>query len=239
MKARSMLVALCLAATPCAAQKTVNSAMLWLAAFGDNRIAEKTALTWDVQVRRAEFGETWQLLLGSVGVTRELSPHWKVAGALGWSHGYRYGEFPARSNSFELRPFVQVLGNRKAGEWAWTDRMRAEFRVLRPIGEFAPADADWAKTVVRLRRQDKFQHAVTAKSVWYGVLGQEVFVNVAPAASRVAALEQLRWQAVIGHQVSKYNRVEAGYGLQRFNRKGGYEMNHTLLLYFRTSAPLR
>ena len=234
-----MLLAVCIAATPCAAQKTVSSAMLWVAAFGDNHIADKTSLSWDVQARRAEFGETWQLLLGSVGVTREVSPHWKIAGALGWSHGYRYGAFPAKSNTFELRPFVQVLGNRKVSDWAWTDRMRAEFRVIRPIGEFAPADAEWAKTVVRLRRQDKVQHALAAQGVWYGVLGQEVFVNVAPAASRIAALEQLRWQAVIGHQVSKYNRVEAGYGLQRFNRKGGYEMNHTLLLYFRTSAPIR
>ena len=234
-----MVLALSIAATPCGAQKTVNGAMLWLSAFGDNPVADKTALTWDVQARRAEFGKTWQLLLGSVGITREVSPHWKVAAALGWSHGYRYGAFPARSNSFELRPFVQVLGNRKVGGWVWNDRMRAEFRVSRPIGEFAPPDPDWAKTVVRLRRQDKFQRALTAKSVWYGVLGQEVLVNVAPAASRVAMLEQLRWQAVIGHQVSRYNRVEAGYGLQRFNRKGGYEMNHALLLYFRTSAPLR
>ncbi len=239
MNLRRWVVASCLSATPCSAQRTVNSAMIWLSAFGDQRVTHTSSLYWDVQVRRADFGATWQLLLGAVGVTRELSPHWKATAALGWSHGYRYGAFPARSNSFELRPWVQLAGTRPAGSWTWTDRSRIELRMTRPIGEFAPADPVWAKTVVRVRRLDKFQHKLTTNAAWYGALAQELLVNVAPAASRVAMLEQLRWQALLGRQLSPHNRVEAGYGLQRFNRHGGYEMNHTLLLNFRTSVPLR
>ena len=238
MRGRVLVLSLGVLAAPCRAQ-TVNSAMVWVSAFGDNPIGGKTALSWDVQARRAEFGETWQLLLGAVGITRELSPHWKVNASLGWSHGYRYGAFPAKSNSFELRPFVQVNGTRAAGTWTWTDRMRVEFRMIHPIGEFAPPDADWNKTVVRVRRLDRFQHTIAGNGAWYGTLSQELLVNVAPAASRVAMLEQTRWQAALGHRVTAHNRVEVGYGLQRINRRGGYELNHALLLYFRTSVPLR
>jgi hypothetical protein len=238
MSIRKSCLLLCCVASPCAAQ-TVNSAMVWIAAFGDQHVADRTAFSWDVQARRAHAGETWQLLLGTLGVTRELSPHWKTTAALGWSHGYRYGAFPARSNSFELRPLIQVTGSRAVGSWTWSDRVRVEFRVIRPIGELAPADPEWAKTVVRVRRQDKFQHKLTTNGAWYGALSQELLMNVAPATARVAMLEQLRWQTVLGHQISPHNRVEVGYGLQRINRRGGYEMNHTLLMYLRTSVPFR
>jgi hypothetical protein len=50
--------------------------------------------------------------------------------------------------------------------------------------------------------------------------------------------EHVRWQAV-KHQLSPHNRIKAGYRLQRINRRGGYDMNHTLLLNFRTSVALR
>jgi hypothetical protein len=238
MKSRRAFVALCLSASPCAAQRTVHSAMIWMSAFGDNRFAPKTALYWDVQVRRADFGENWQQLLGTLGVTRELSPHWKVTAALGGARSYRYGGFPSRSTVIEVRPWLQLGGSRAAGSWTWIDRSRIEFRMTRPVGEFAPADPVWNKTVVRVRRLDKFQHSLTS-AAWYGVLAQELLVNVAPAASRVAMLEQMRWQTLLGHQLSARNRVEAGYGLQRINKRGGYEMNHTLLLNFRTSVALR
>ncbi len=229
------------AAVPCAAQsgRTVHDAMLWGGVFGDHRIATKTALYVDYQGRRADAGTVWQINLGAVGITRDLSPRWRATAAIGWSRGYRYGEFPARTNSFELRPWVQVNGTRPLGAWTWSDRMRAEFRVLRSIGEFAPPDADWSPTVVRVRRQDRFQHALRKDGTLYVAASQEFLVNVLPAKSRVAMLEQSRTQFVVGRQLTKRNRAEAGYGLQRFNRRGGYEMNHALLLYFRTSVPIR
>jgi Protein of unknown function (DUF2490) len=241
MQLRAVIVLGCVA-TPCLAQpaqRTVHNAMLWGAAFGDHRIAGKTALYWDYQPRRAEFGERWQIQLGAVGVTRDLPNRWRATAALGWSLGSRYGIFAPRANSAELRPWVQLTGVRPVGSWRWSDRTRAEFRVLRPWGEFAPVDADWAPTVIRLRRQDRIEHWLATNKRWYGAASQEFLVNVHPAPSRVAMLEQSRTQLLLGRQLSPSNRLEAGYGLQRWNRRGGYEMNHTLLLYFRTSVPLR
>lgn len=228
-------------AVPCAAQsgRTAHDAMVWGGLFGDHRIANKTALYWDYQGRRADAGRVWQINLGAVGLTRDLSPRWRATAALGWSRGYRYGEFPARTNTVELRPWLQINGTRPVGSWTWTDRTRAEFRALRPIGELAPSDADWAPTVVRMRRQDKFQHPLRKDGRLYAALSQEFLVNVLPARSRVAMLEQSRTQFVLGRHLTKRNRAEVGYGLQRFNRRGGYEMNHALLLYFRTSVPIR
>lgn len=225
-------------ATPGVAQ-TVNHAMVWGGAFGDHRFGAKSSLYWDYQARRAEAGETWQIQLGAVGVTRDLTKQWRATAALGWSLGYRYGEFSPAANSAELRPWVQLTGTRPAGGWTWSDRTRAEFRVLRAVGEFAPENADWAPTVLRLRRQDRFLHKFARDSRWYGAVSQEFLVNVHPARSRVAMLEQSRTQGVIGRELTPRNRVEVGYGLQRWNRRGGNEMNHTLLLYYRTSVPLR
>lgn len=241
MRQPSLVVMLMLLAVPCAAQsgRTVHEAMVWGAVFGDHRIARKAALYWDYQGRRADAGATWQINLGAVGVTRDLSPRWRTTAALGWSRSYRYGAFAARTNSFELRPWLQLSGTRPLGTWTWSDRTRAEFRVLRPTGEFAPPDADWLPTVVRLRRQDRFQHALGKGGKQYAALAQEFLVNVHPAPSRVAMLEQSRTQLLVGRQLSPTNRFEVGYGLQRFNRRGGYEMNHALLLYFRTNAPIR
>ena len=224
--------------TPCLAQ-TVNNAMVWGGAFGDHRFGAKSSLYWDYHARRAEAGETWQIQLGAVGMTRDLSKQWRATAALGWSLGYRYGEFSSAANSAELRPWLQISGTRPAGAWTWSDRTRAEFRVLRAVGEFAPRNADWAPTVVRLRRQDKFTHKLTSDGRWYGALSQEFLVNVHPKRSRLAMLEQSRTQGVIGRELTPRNRLELGYGLQRVNRRGGFEMNHALLVYFRTSVPLR
>jgi Protein of unknown function (DUF2490) len=239
MKGRIATLAALSFGTLAGAQRTVHSAMIWGGVFGDHRFGAKSSLYWDYQPRRADAGDTWQINLGAVGYTRDLNKSWRTTAALGWSRGYRYGAFPSRSSSFEVRPFVQLNGTRSVGSWTWTDRMRAEFRIVRPIGEFAPAIADWAPTVVRLRRQDKFQHRLTADARWYAAASDEFLVNVLPAASRVAMLEQIRAALVLGRQLTKHNRAEIGYGLQRNNRRGGYEMNHTLLLYFRTAVPLR
>lgn len=220
-------------------QRTVQNVMVWGAVFGDHRFGAKSSLYWDYQPRRAEAGEIWQIQLGAVGYTRDLPNRWRATAALGWSRGSRYGEFAPRANSAELRPWVQVTGIRPVGTWRWSDRSRVEFRALRPIGEFAPADADWAPTVIRLRRQDRFEHWLTPDKRWYGALSQEFLVNVHPARSRVAMLEQSRTQFLLGRQLSPRNRLESGYGLQRLNRRGGYEMNHALLVYVRTAVPFR
>ncbi|MDZ7631283.1 MAG: DUF2490 domain-containing protein [Gemmatimonadaceae bacterium] len=93
--------------------------------------------------------------------------------------------------------------------------------------------------MVRLRRQDRLQHAIGSDRRWYGAASQEFLVNVLPERSRVAMLEQSRSQFLIGRTLTRTNRIEAGYGLQYWNRRGGNEMNHTLLFYVRTSSPIR
>jgi Protein of unknown function (DUF2490) len=222
-----------------AGAQTVNRGVIWGGAFGDDRFAPKTALYWDLQVRRADFGLTWQQILTSIGVTRDLSAHWRATVALGGSHRYRYGAFPARSSSFEAQPWLMFAGTYPLGSWTWSQRARVDLRMIHPIGEFAPADADWAPTIVRFRRFDRFQHSVAAHGAWYVAGSQELFINLAPAQSRAPALDQFRWQAVLGHQLTPHNRLEAGYGIQRINRRGGIEMNHILLMNLRSTVPLR
>ena len=236
---RMMVCGVLVAVSPVMAQTTQHDAMLWAAVLGDSRIAPKTALLWEYHGRRAEAGEVWQINIVNLGVTRDLSKQWRASVGMGATYGYRYGRFTPRTNMEEVRPFVQLLGTRSAGGGTWVDRSRIEFRVLRPTGDQAPADADWAPTVVRLRRMDRFQHRISADNRWYGVGVQEFLVNVHPARSRVAMLEQTRTQLMLGRQLAKSTRFEAGYGLQRQNRRGGFEMNHALLLNYRTTAPFR
>lgn len=222
-----------------AQQRTVHDAMVWGGLFGDHRFGKRSSLYWDWQPRRAEEGRIWQINVAAIGYTHDLSPQWRATVALGGSYANRYGAFTPRTNALEVRPWVQLTGRRAAGSWTWSDRSRVEFRVIRPAGEFAPDTADWAPTVVRLRRQDRFEHGLTADKRWYGAASQEFLVNVHPARSRVAALEQSRSQLLIGRQLTARNRLEGGYGLQYWNRRGGSEMNHTLLAYFRTTVPFR
>ncbi|MCC7055376.1 MAG: DUF2490 domain-containing protein [Gemmatimonadaceae bacterium] len=229
---------LLLAALPLRGQQVADF-VLWGGLFGDHRFGARSSLYWDYHPRRADGGRVWQLNLGALGYTRDLSKQWRAMAGLGVSHGYRYGEFPARTNTFELRPLVQLMGTRRVGAWTWSDRSRAEFRVIRATGDLAPEGADWNPTVVRLRRQDRLLHNLTQDGRWYGAFSQEFLVNVHPARARVAMLEQTRTQVVVGHALTPTNRVELGYGLQRLNRTGGFEMNHGLLLYYRTTTPFR
>jgi hypothetical protein len=55
----------------------------------------------------------------------------------------------------------------------------------------------------------------------------------------VAALEPSRSQFLFGRQLTARNRLGSGYGLPFWNRHGGNEMTHTLLLCVHTTVPLR
>ncbi len=232
-----------LAAGMCAAvtadAQTVNQAMVWAGVFGDHRIGARSALHWDYQARRADFGESWQIMLSAVGYTRDLSKEWRTTVALGAMLGYPYGTFRARTKNAELRPMIQLTGARPLGSFTWSDRIRAEVRLLHPVGSSAPADADWMQSIVRLRRQDKLQHRISRDGRWYGVAASELFVNVLPDRSRVGMLEQVRGQLALGRSLTPHNRIETGYGLQYVNRRGGEELNHTLIINYRTTVPLR
>jgi hypothetical protein len=221
------------------AQGTVHTPMIWGGVFGDHRFGTKSALYWDYMPRRTDAGAAWQIQVGSVGYTRDLSPQWRATGALGWSRGSRYGSFPARASTFELRPWLQLTGTRNAGSWFWSDRTRAELRFLRPVGDRAPANADWSPSIVRFRRLDRFQHALSADKRWYGAVSQEFFMNLLPAASQSPLIDQSRTQLLLGRQLTPQHRVESGYGLQYIDRRGGIELNHALLVYLRTAVPLR
>lgn len=219
--------------------RNVHTPVVWGGLFGDHRFGARSSLYWDYQPRRFDAGQAWQLNLGAVGYTRDLSKQWRATAALGWGVLYRYGELPSRTDGAELRPWLQLAGTRAAGSWTWSDRSRLEFRMIHPIGDLAAPDENFNPTVVRLRRQDKFTHRLVADGRWYGTLSQEFLVNVHPAASRVAMLEQTRTQVALGRTLNATTRLETGYGLQRVNRPGGYEWNHALLLYFRSTAPFR
>ena len=94
-----------LLALPCGAQKIANSAMVWFGAFGDSRFGARSSMYWDLQIRRANEGAIWQQLLGTIGYTHDLSPHWRATLATEFTHGYRYGPFPAKANAVVRRRF--------------------------------------------------------------------------------------------------------------------------------------
>jgi Protein of unknown function (DUF2490) len=234
----ALLSAICALLPSHALAQTVHDATVWASVFGDHRLAPRTSLYWDYSARRAEHGTVWQQHIGAVGLTRTLTPHWRAAAGLSWAYGYRYGAFASRTNSFELRPWLQVLSSRKRGSVTWSDRSRVEFRAVRRVGALAPDDATWGATVIRFRRLDRVQRPMTADGRWIAIYSQELFVNAHPARVRVAMLEQVRSQALLGRRLSKTNRLEFGYGWQSFNRRGGYEVNHTAMLTLRSSTPI-
>lgn len=222
-------------ALPARAQSTTNE-HLWASVFGEHRVNATWHAYWEFSARRHELGLTWQQQLGAFGVSRDLSPNWRLTGAMGWSNTFRYGETPVRSNAFELRPWLQVVGNRRRGRVTWTERNRVEMRNVVPYTERAPDDPTWV-TQWRLRRMDRVVIPFRTGGAWYAAGSQEWFLLPKPTGAQ-HHLEQTRTQLLVGKALSPTLRIEGGYMLQAFWRQTTDEINHTVLVVTRWSAPI-
>ena len=233
---RLLLAALAAAPALLCAQSTTNQ-HAWASAFAEHRVNARWLLYWELSARRHDLGASWQQQLGAVGVSRDLSPTWRATASMGWSNTYRYGETPIRNKQFELRPWVQVVGNRTLGRATWTERDRIEMRNVVGYGALDPAGSPWT-TTWRVRRMDRVVLPFRAGGAWYAAGSQEWFVQLGPIRGAANRLEQTRTQLLVGKTVSPTLRIEGGYMLQGLWRRTTDEVNHTALVVARWSAPL-
>lgn len=231
------LAALAIAAPRAAGAQSTTNEHAWLSTFGEHRVNAKWLGYWEFSARRAELGRTWQQQLGAFGVSYDLSPAWRATASMGWSHTFRYGATPIAAKAFELRPWVQLVGNRRVRRLAHTERTRVEMRNVVPYTELAPDDPAWV-TTWRLRRMDRLVLPFSSTSRWYAAASQEWFVLPGPIRGPARRLEQTRTQLLVGKNVAPTLRIEGGYMLQAFWRRTTDEINHTALLVLRWNAPL-
>lgn len=201
--------------------------------FGDYRIAERAALSVELSARRGDFLAVWQQQVGALGIWYDLSPGWRLQGALWTGRQFPSGARRGTAREREVRPYIALVGVRPLPfgiPLSWSDRWRVELRHR----EAEVADAAWRREW-RVRRQDRFTYRLDER--WSVAVMQEWMVAVPP--HRRAVLEQTRSQAMLGLSVRPGLRVEAGYQLQRLVQRRPQERNHTVLLFVRHQARLR
>jgi hypothetical protein len=232
------LLALPALAVRVAAQQEHNG-HAWLNLFGDHRITERTSLYVELSARRADYGREWQQQVLGLGLARAFGGSYRVTATLIGQRSWPYTGGSGGGGVNEVRPWLQVAGQRRVGgersRWQWADRSRLEVRWQQRATGF-DVEGDWRGSL-RFRRQDRLQRALPRG--WYASASQEWFVDVPPWGSG-PLVDQSRTQLVLGRPLSRTLRVEGGYMLQWLERPAGpRELNHTLVVSFRSSAPLR
>jgi hypothetical protein len=214
-----------------------NNAHLWMNLFGDHRLGDRTALYVELSARRADVAREWQQQVLGLGIARAVGGSYRVTTTLIAQRSWPYTGSEGGTAVDELRPWLQLAGQRRIGGaasgWQWADRSRIEMRWQRRDAPF-DADGDWRGSY-RFRRQDRFQRTLARD--WYASLSQEWFLDV-PPGTRGPLVDQSRTNLALGRALSRTVRVEGGYMLQWLERPSGLrELNHTLVLTLRSSAP--
>ncbi|MCU0619809.1 MAG: DUF2490 domain-containing protein [Gemmatimonadaceae bacterium] len=230
---------LCALVATTAAAQVQHNGHLWLNVFGDHRLGDRTALYVELSARRADFAREWQQQVLGLGLARAVGGSYRVTATLIAQRSWPYTGSEGGTAVDELRPWLQLAGQRRVGgaasRWQWADRSRLEMRWQRRDAPF-DVEGDWRGSY-RFRRQDRFQRALARD--WYASLSQEWFLDV-PPGGRGPLVDQSRTQLSLGRALSRTLRVEGGYMLQWLERPSGLrELNHTLVVALRSSAPLR
>lgn len=237
-RAAALVAAVAVVAAPLAAQVEHN-AHLWVNYFGDHRLGERTSLYVELSARRADFAREWQQQVLGLGVARAVGGSYRATATLIGQRSWPYTGGAGGSVVNEVRPWLQLAGQRRLGgagsRWQWADRSRLELRWQRRDVAF-DVEGDWRGSM-RFRRQDRIQRSLPRD--WYAVASQEWFLDVPPWRGG-PLVDQSRTQLALGRSLSRTLRVEGGYMLQWLERPAGpRELNHTLVVSLRSSAPLR
>lgn len=224
-----------------AADKRDSNSHLWLNYVGDHPLGDGPwGVHLEAQVRRADFGGSWQQLLIRPAINYTISPAWSVSLGYAYVNTYRYGEFPALDSFPEHRIWQQASYTHKALRLEWQHRFRLEQRFIGELG----ADGRGGFEVENFRYENRFRYMLrttiplTADEKTYLALWDEVFFNF---GSNVSGnhFDQNRAFIGIGRKLSDTSRLEVGWLEQTLQRRGGtiWEDNHTLAVWLTSKWP--
>jgi hypothetical protein len=188
-----------------------NTFQIWTPIFLDGRIHGKVRGYFELQPRMSEgVGQMSQLIIRP-GLEYRFSPGASAFVGYAWIGNYRpYVQ--------ENRIWQQLLFNKSIKQLKLTNRSRLEERIFEQLPSAG----------VRLRHLVKGTYPINPKI--YLATSYEMFVNLnSVAGGPQRGLDQNRYFAGLGHNLSNSARVEVGYQLQHVKRPGSDLCNHTII----------
>jgi Protein of unknown function (DUF2490) len=206
---------------------TDHHAHAWLAYFGDHPIANsKWGMHAEAQVRRHNFGASWQQLLIRPGVNFQVNSKLMLTGGYAFVRSHRYNDYVANLPATNEHRIWQQAWFRYGSRVRWSTRLRFENRF---IGTVDAAGKRGSRFENRFRAWQQITLPVSERVYVTGY--DEVWFYVKPYLSN-SAFDQNRAYGGVGFKASPHLRLEAGYMNQTLLHRSGarLEQNHTLMI---------
>src|SRR5215831_12060731 len=127
-----LFAALCPLVLAGADRATEHNGHTWLAHFGDHSVADsRWGLHMEGQVRRHDFGGSWQQLLLRPGVNYQATPRLMLTAGYAFVRSHAYSRYAAQGAALnEHRMWEQAWLRYRSGNVRWSTRVRFENRFV-------------------------------------------------------------------------------------------------------------
>jgi hypothetical protein len=225
--------------------------VVWLAYFGTHRLSDSWSVWTEVQVRRADYGQTSQQNLVRVAGTYHLSKTANISVGYGYFLTYPYGDqpIPLEEPRPEQRPWQQLQLLQSSDGFDFHHRFRLEQRYLQ---NWSPPEAVTrmrqltegyelqnrmryrflASTPISINTEGKTDFFVTGYNEIFVNFGQNVGVNI---------FDQNRLGLTVGYNLSSLANIQLGYMNQYIQKSNGtsFESNNALTLFLTVNTDWR
>jgi hypothetical protein len=214
----------------------------WINYFGDHPLGDsKWGIHYDMQARRADYGENWQQRLYRPGINYQLNSAWSLSAGYAYVETSPFGDYPAKHTFPEHRIWEQVQWMGKTGESILQMRLRLEQRYIGEVSRHANDDwqIDRYRYENRVRLMLRLNVPITQDKKWQGIIWNELFINYGENVVK-NYFDQNRFFMGVSYQCSKYYKIELGLMEQTLQKRGGvvWENNHTLWLSLVSKLPI-
>lgn len=213
---------------------------LWIGAFLEQPMTERTSLWFDGSWRRMDLGARPQQLLLRPGLLRTIAPGVKIGGGVTYVATAPYGRLPLTNPTREHRTWQTLQLAHRAGRVDVSHRLLVEQRWIRPSLGDSLGSATYANRIrYRGRGQTALGRAALVGRPLYGFVWDELLMPLGGRQQQFT-IGQNRATIGVGAALSATTRVEVGY-MNLYNAYPGRranEVNHTLWLSWHyTGAP--
>jgi len=218
------------------------NAIGWYNIFGTVKVSKKIGIHAEYQWRRNNLITHWQQSLLRVGVNYTLNPRVLFRAGYAWVETFPYGEIPINGlgrDFTEHRIFEMVQLSHKEGIVDFSHRFMLEQRF---VGRYSSANVtkeDEYPFLNRIRYMVRIQLPLKGKEIKdktpYVMFYDEVFIGFGKNVT-ANIFDQNRIGVLLGYQLNKFFRVEAGYLNQiiqfgrQINGRNVFQYNNGLII---------
>jgi hypothetical protein len=221
--------------------QTAQQGMIWLQGFSTLKFGNDSrwSHTLESQIRRAEFGATWQQFIFRGLTLYKHSDRVSYGGGYAFVETWPYGTFPAAGKFPEQRLFEQLSLNHRS----WADNHRFDQRVRLEQRWVRSVDATGQPGPYSYTNRVRYLGGVTIplnegadvwslkKGDWIFYANDEIFFNFGRNVQNNTA-DQNRAAAGLGYYYSPNTNARVGYLYQYIQKGNGFqfESNHVLTI---------